>query len=153
MTKSKRNLRQRASSPEAMEAAMPPAAPPRAIALVLVVFATLSVGSYRQESATWDEPIHLAMGYAALTRHDYRVDPEHPPFLRMWAALPLLTIRGITLDTSAIDQSSPSEWAEGKLYLFSRRFLYVDNDADRLLYAARFMVVLLGIGLGVLLFC
>jgi len=157
MTKSKRNVRQHASPPEPKEAARPLAAPPRVIALVLVVFAivfaTLSVGSYRQESATWDEPIHLAMGYAALTRHDYRVDPEHPPFLRMWAALPLLTIRGITLDTSAIDQSSPSEWAEAKLYLFSRRFLYVDNDADRLLYAARFMVVLLGIGLGVLLFC
>jgi hypothetical protein len=31
--------------------------------------------------------------------------------------------------------------------------LYVANDADRLLYAARFMIVLLGVLLGVLLFC
>jgi hypothetical protein len=40
-----------------------------------------------------------------------------------------------------------------KQFDFSHQFMYVDNDADRLLYAARFMVVVLGVVLGVLLFC
>ena len=38
-----------------------------------------------------------------------------------------------------------------KQFDFGHQFLYVDNDADRLLYAARFMVVVLGVVLGVLL--
>ena len=65
-------------------------------AITLLVFATvfitLTVSSYRHESATWDEPQHVVTGYNALRFHDYRTDPEHPPFLRMWAALPLLAM-------------------------------------------------------------
>ncbi|MGE0706138.1 MAG: hypothetical protein AB7P22_19630, partial [Vicinamibacterales bacterium] len=121
------------------------------LAIFAVVFITLQVSSYRQKSATWDEPIHLTMGYAALTRSDYRVDPEHPPFLRMWAALPLLFIDGIELDTTSIEAAPPNRWALGDLIDFSRHFLYSQN-ADQLLYAARFMIVLLGVALGVLLF-
>ena len=60
-------------------------------AVVLLIFAaafiTLTVSSYVQKSATADEPTHLTAGYTALKLGDYRIDPEHPPFLRMWAAL------------------------------------------------------------------
>src|SRR5437667_638233 len=126
-------------------------------ALVLVafavVFSALAVVSYTQKSATWDEPQHVTTGYLALTRGDYRTDPEHPPFLRMWASLPLLAIRGIKLDTSVIDQTPPSDWVALKQFYFCHQFMYLDNDADRLLYAARFMIVVLGVGLGVLVFC
>lgn len=118
-----------------------------------VVFVTLAVVSYTQKSATWDEPVHVTNGYVTLARHDYRVDPEHPPFLRMWAALPLMVLQGIKLDTSIIDRTAPTPWAFEKLFDFSHRFMYVDNDADRLLYTARFMIVVLGVALGVLLFC
>lgn len=40
----------------------------------------------------------------------------------------------------------------GEAYGFSHEYLYTINDADRLLYVARFMDVLLGVLLGVLLF-
>ena len=67
---------------------------PTRTALVLVAFATvfigLTVSSYRQETTTVDEPQHIVTGYTALVLKDYRVDPLHPPFLRLWAALPLL---------------------------------------------------------------
>ena len=62
-----------------------------------VAFITLTVGSYTQKSATVDEPQHLTAGYAALRLHDYRIDPEHPPFLRMWAALPLLAMPDVRI--------------------------------------------------------
>jgi hypothetical protein len=71
----------------------------------------------------------------------------------MWAALPLMALNGINLDTAIIDETDPTAWAMEKLFVFSHQFMYVDNDADRLLYAARFMVVILGVLLGVLLFC
>ncbi len=118
-----------------------------------LVFIGLTVNSYVRESATWDEPQHLTTGYVALTRGDYRIDPEHPPLLRLWAALPLLPLRDIRLDTRAIDTAPPAAWVGLGQFVFCHDFLYRQNEADRLLYRARFMIVLLGVLLGVLVFC
>jgi hypothetical protein len=123
-----------------------------ALSAFAVVFIALSVSSYTQKSATWDEPQHLTAGYLALRAADWRTDPEHPPFLRMWAALPLLLMRGIRYDTAVIDPVPPEAWAGMGQFEYAHWFLYKLNDADRLLYAARFMIVLLGVLLGVLLF-
>jgi hypothetical protein len=126
------------------------------IAATLIVFAVafgaLQVFAYAQKSATIDEPIHLATGYAALAARDYRVETTHPPFMRMWAALPLVFMRDVHLDTSVIDRTEPAAWHSGAAFDFSTKFLYVDNDADRLLNAARFMIVICGILLGILVF-
>ena len=111
-----------------------------------VIFIALTVGSYTRQSATVDEPQHLTAGYTALRLHDYRVDQEHPPFLRLWAALPLLAMPDVRLDTNTVS------WRTGQDWDFSHHFLYEINDADHLLYRARFMTVVLGIVLGVLVF-
>ena len=111
-----------------------------------VAFIALTVGSYTQKSATVDEPQHLTAGYTALRWHDYRIDPEHPPFLRMWAALPLLAMPDVRIDTNRPSWSTADGWE------FSHHFLYELNDADHLLYRARFMTVVLGILLGILIF-
>jgi 4-amino-4-deoxy-L-arabinose transferase-like glycosyltransferase len=116
------------------------------------VFLALAVGSYVRESATWDEPQHLIAGYSALKFHDYRTDPEHPPFIRMWGALPLLGMDGIKMDLQKIDPLASASWVMGGQFFFCHDTLYIANDADHLLYAARFMIVLLGVLLGVLLF-
>ena len=111
-----------------------------------VVFVALTVGSYTQKSATVDEPQHLTAGYTALRLHDHRVDPEHPPFLRLWAAMPLLAMSDVKLETNSVAWQTGDDWA------YSHHFLYQLNDADRLLYRARFMTVVLGVILGVLVF-
>src|SRR6266404_4955296 len=125
-----------------------------AVALLVfaAVFITLAVSSYTRESATWDEPQHVVAGYNALRFHDYRTDPEHPPFIRMWAALPLLVMDDVKVDLWKIDGTDPSSWATGGQFFFCHDVLYGANDADRLLYLERFMIVLLGVLLGVLLF-
>jgi hypothetical protein len=117
-----------------------------------VAFVALAVGGYSGTSATWDEPIHLTAGYVALTSGDFRVDPSHPPLLRMWAALPILAMGPIQADTRTIDASAPGSWLQDA-YRFAHRFMYRDNDADRMLAAARVMVVILGVLLGILVFC
>jgi hypothetical protein len=117
-----------------------------------LVFVALQVGSYTRASATWDEPGSLAAGYAAITARDYRPAIEHPPLTRMWAALPLQTLPAIAIDTHALDSVSPEALAFQGPFEMGHRFLYRDNDADRLLYRARFMTVLLGVVLGLLLF-
>jgi hypothetical protein len=123
------------------------------LSVFAAIFITLTVTSYTQKSATWDEPQHLIAGYNALKLHDYRTDPEHPPFLRLWAALPLLTKHDIQMDVSVIDKIDPTIWVGNLQFEFCHGFLYVLNNADRLLYPARFMIVLLGVLLGILLFC
>src|SRR5690242_20674914 len=54
------------------------------------LFAALAVGSARNESVTYDEPLHMQEGIAALTRHTFDVDPLNPPLVRELAALPIV---------------------------------------------------------------
>ena len=105
------------------------------IAIVLgafaIAFASLTVSSYVGKSATADEPINLTAGYTMLKLKDYRIHPDNMPLLRMWAALPLLAMRDVQLNTN-----SPA-WVSSSRLQFSHDFLYKDNDADRMLYRAR----------------
>jgi 4-amino-4-deoxy-L-arabinose transferase-like glycosyltransferase len=127
----------------------------------VVVFVSLQVWSYTRTSATWDEPGSLAAGYAALASRDYRPAIEHPPLTRLWAALPLLFMSGVSFDTRALDSARPEVVAFQGPFDIGHRFLYKENNtlrqaqsgADGLLYRARFMNVLLGVLLGVLVFC
>ena len=110
-------------------------------AALLALFVVLTLRASAEASAAWDEPIHLTAGYAALASGDYRIDPSHPPLLRMWAALPLLLSGDPAIDTSVVDASTPEAWL-GKAYAFAHQFMYVANDADRMLAAARIMVAI-----------
>src|SRR5438477_12249526 len=75
-----------------------PVPPPRAAAAViaaaaLVAFIALALGDLLTASPTSDETAHLVAGYSYLVTHDYRLNPEHPPLVKMVAALPLLGMR------------------------------------------------------------
>jgi len=115
------------------------------LAIFAVVFGALALGSYTRKSAVADEPSHLATGYAALRFGDFRTDVEHPPLVRLWAAVPLL------FSDVKFDHENP-HWKKRVFWPWSWEFLYKMNDADKLLYRARFMIVLLGIGLGAIVF-
>jgi tetratricopeptide (TPR) repeat protein len=133
-----------------------PAGRRAASAIVLVTFVLLFVGlrasSLTKKSATWDEPVHLTAGYLALHDGDYRVDPSHPPFMRMWAALPLLLMDSVHADVTAIDSATDDGWLRESPH-YSSQFLYSRHDADQRLQAARFMIVFWGVALGILVFC
>ncbi len=113
----------------------------------------IAAGGYisSRTAAAWDEPAHLAAGYLALSQSDYRLDPAHPPFLRMWAALPLLAMDGVAMPRGAADSATPGTWLSAG-YRFARRVVHVDNDADRLLNAGRLMTQLLSVLLGAFVF-
>ncbi|MBI3268115.1 MAG: glycosyltransferase family 39 protein [Planctomycetes bacterium] len=141
--------------PAARLGAPPPAAPPPPLAagraegllplalrflplLLLAGYALLAVTSVREKSATFDEGIHLAAGYSYWRLQDYRISTAHPPLAFEWAALPLLPLQ------PRLDPAWP-EWARADQWGVSRRFLYAaGNDADRLLFRARSMMVVLG---------
>jgi hypothetical protein len=117
----------------------------------VVIYLALGLVSYTQKSSTWDEPQHLLRGLLAW-RGDHRMDPEHPPLLRLWAALPVAGDPTVRIHPGPIDQISPADWVGHRQFQFAHQTLYELNDADRLLYRARFMILLLGALLGILIF-
>src|SRR5438093_3538442 len=105
-----------------------------AIALIGIfcLQALLAIGRL---SATSDEPIHLAAGYSYLQTRDFRMNPEHPPLAKLLAALPLLALHP-GFDTSE------QNWKAAVQDAFAFKFLY-GNDADRLLFWSRAVMVLI----------
>lgn len=61
-----------------------------AVASLLLIFALEIFFSARTESQTFDEPAHLYAGYSYWLHGDFGVNPEHPPLVKLIAALPLL---------------------------------------------------------------
>ena len=59
--------------------------------LLLTLFVQIVLGG-RLLSATFDETAHLPAGYAYLKTGDLRLNPQHPPLIKMLAAVPLLAL-------------------------------------------------------------
>jgi 4-amino-4-deoxy-L-arabinose transferase-like glycosyltransferase len=109
------------------------------------VYVALAVTSLRTQSATFDEGSHLPAGYTYLELGDHRLNPEHPPLVKILAALPLLFM-DVTM------KADDEAWAMRRQWEFGKRFLYRWNDADRLLFWGRLPMVALGALLGVSVF-
>lgn len=120
---------------------------PVRVALViglLLVMALQLVHMTRVDSATWDEPHHLFDGYTVWTKHDYRLNPEVPPLVKLTAALPLLG-RHLQVPINR-GRSVPTE-----AFLDGRSFVF-DNGANRTLAPARLACMALTLLLGLLLY-
>jgi hypothetical protein len=62
------------------------------VALLLLMAANL-VASISRKSITNDEIVHIPAGYYHLVAGEFQLNNEHPPLVKMWAALPLLFIQ------------------------------------------------------------
>jgi hypothetical protein len=93
----------------------------------------------RANSQTFDEAVHLAAGYSYLDRHDFRLNPEHPPLLKELAALPVYLRYHVPF------RPPPHLWEQGEKWTISREFLYHSPVfADDLLTTARLPMLALG---------
>ncbi len=100
--------------------------------------------SIRQESITWDEDDHLYAGYMSWKTGDFGLNPEHPPMVKMLAALPIL---GMDLKVPPLQKRN----FKLEAFLGGKDFLF-KNDADTMLFRARMMASLLTVLLAVLVF-
>jgi 4-amino-4-deoxy-L-arabinose transferase-like glycosyltransferase len=98
--------------------------------LLLAVMATELALSARQQSQTFDEAVHIFAGYRYWKNFDFGVNPEHPPLVKLVAALPLLRL---PLRAPASLPDADFKMVE---YAAGRDFLY-RNDAEALLWRAR----------------
>lgn len=111
----------------------------------MATFAAQNIIEMRKQSATFDEVAHLPAGYTYLVKHDFRLNPEHPPLLKVLCALPLLALQ------PRIDFNDPNWEVLPKEYAFGSSFLY-SNNADRLLFWGRLPVVGIAVLLGFFVF-
>jgi len=112
------------------------------VAILLAALFLEEVLSMRLLNASSDEAEHLSAGYSYLKTGDFRLNPQHPPFIKSLAAAPLLFLDPrFNLD----DPNWKSDPPRG--VPFGVNFLYT-NDADRLLFWGRLPIVFLSLLLG-----
>jgi hypothetical protein len=117
-----------------------------AAALLLAAFLVQCLLALPFLTPSFDEHSHLPAGYTYWKTGELRLNPQHPPLVKLLAAAPLLALR------PRVDWSDPS-WAEGNEWRFGHVFFYDwGNDLDRMLLWARLPMVALGGLLGVYVF-
>lgn len=115
-----------------------------AVALLLAVMGTELALSVSRQSQTFDEACHVFAGYRYWKNFDFGFNPEHPPLVKLVAAMPILGLP-LRAPSFANDHFRVLEYGAG------RDFLYA-NDANALLWRARLAAALLTIALGVTVF-
>lgn len=112
-------------------------------ALLLVMLAELAF-SARQQSQTFDEAAHIFSGYRYWKNFDFGMNPEHPPLVKLIAALPLLHM--------PIHQPQlPAGDFKAIEFAFGREFLY-SNDAGAILFRARLAAAVFTVALALSIF-
>lgn len=115
-----------------------------------VLFVVLCIGSIRMESITANETAHIPAGVSYLQRFDARMNIEHPPLIKIIAAMPLLFLHPKADYSDSTWTARPGREAE---YLFARRFFESWNaNPGTLAFVARLPMVALAVLLGLSLY-
>ncbi|MGD2113646.1 MAG: glycosyltransferase family 39 protein, partial [Acidobacteriota bacterium] len=118
-----------------------------AAVLLLLLHGALAISSLAVKSVTNDELSHLPAGLAAVATGEIRLNPQHPPLVKLLAGLSASTADpALPLDGSAYERAD--QWTFGRAVLFG-----AGNDHRTLLFRGRLPVVALSLlgGLGVFL--
>jgi 4-amino-4-deoxy-L-arabinose transferase-like glycosyltransferase len=99
------------------------------VILLLLVLEGQLLYSVRQESLTWDEGDHIFAGYMSLKHHDFGLNPEHPPLVKMIAAIPL---QGMNLREPQLQ----NRYFKTEAYLSGRDLIF-QNDFETIIFRAR----------------
>src|SRR5918999_4064887 len=90
-----------------------------AATFLLAVMLLLMFASSQADSLTFDEPAHSAAGYASLRYRDARLNHEHPPLVKVLAALPLLAVAPhFPPASSAWREANNGQWETARIFLY-----------------------------------
>ncbi len=119
------------------------------LALVTVMLGAMAITSayfVREESVTADESIHIAAGLSYLDRRDARLNLEHPPLIKVAAALPLI-LCGARIPVDHPAWRSPQDAMFGAALLQSW-----GNAGESMITAARIPMIVVTLLLGLTVF-
>ncbi|MEY3470941.1 MAG: hypothetical protein RLZZ223_291 [Candidatus Parcubacteria bacterium] len=117
--------------------------------LIVVILGYVAFTSSYGDSLTVDESPHIASGYSYVSKGDYRLNPEHPPLLKLlsgasiWAGSKITGFEVVFPDNiSAWNEKVNAQWDIGYAFLFN-----AGNDANTIIWWARLptiFILLLG---------
>jgi hypothetical protein len=116
------------------------------VAALLAAHAALAISSLWVKSVTFDELTHLPSGLAAVATGEVRLNPQHPPLVKLLAGL-AASLRRPTLRLDGDAYAEGREWDFGREVLFE-----MGNDHMALLRAGRLPVVAISVLAGLLVF-
>jgi hypothetical protein len=114
---------------------------------LLLLYIFMAVSATTQKSATFDESLHLTLGYLYWTQPNNHLAPQNGIFAQTWAALPLLADHLQAPHETGEPRGNMGSWGEGYRFLYS-----MGNNPSAMLFQARTMISLLGATLGALIF-
>src|ERR1700730_12128639 len=82
-----------------------------------------SVLATRLDDYTLDEPYHIAAGVSYVQHGDFRLNPEHPPLIKLWVGS-LLSVTGFRLSSLRQFHDKPDERR------FTEDLVFLPNDPD-----------------------
>ena len=100
-----------------------------AVAVLLLILSAQILHAIHGQSLTWDEGDHIFAGYESWKTHDYGLNPEHPPMVKMLATIPLL---GLDLQVPRLQ----GRFFKTEAYLDGRQMLFHNGPQ----YPARSLV-------------
>ncbi|MGA2966618.1 MAG: phospholipid carrier-dependent glycosyltransferase [Terriglobales bacterium] len=100
-----------------------------AVAFLLLLLSIELIVPARRQSAAFDEGCHTLAGYRYWTQRDFALNPEHPPLVKLLAAVPLLAM-------PLQDSTPPPMFFKVSCFVGGKQFLY-SNNADAVLFRAR----------------
>jgi 4-amino-4-deoxy-L-arabinose transferase-like glycosyltransferase len=107
------------------------------VLVVTIAFLVLGGVEAWRDSATFDEPVYVSSGVAAILHHDVADNAEHPPLFKVLAALPVLVAGPVV--------PSDGHWNVNNERAYSARFVKAQIRAGtmhRVTFAARLVPLL-----------
>ncbi|MEO5356117.1 MAG: glycosyltransferase family 39 protein [Nitrospirae bacterium YQR-1] len=104
--------------------------------VLCVTFVCIGVFSVKDDNLVNDETAHIPSGYAALKEQNFILNLEHPPMLKMIAAVPML-FQKVNYKSDLVSNTPADEWKEG--YRF---FDLNKSNFDTVLLSGRVALIL-----------
>ncbi len=118
------------------------------VIILLAFFTGQCFLSMAQKSPTCDEPVHISAGYSYVSKWDPRMNPEHPPLIKIISALPL-----IFLKLDGLFHSQEFKDGSNSQVMYGVNFVFRNSQPfTKIVFLARVPIVLLGILLGIYVF-
>jgi 4-amino-4-deoxy-L-arabinose transferase-like glycosyltransferase len=116
---------------------------------LLLLLAVNLLAAISRKSITNDEVVHIPAGYYHLVAGDFQLNNEHPPLVKIWAALPLLFIQP---DEPKLPEEGSANFAE-KTWAFHQLFWNGNQDRFGTIgYWSRLMMIPVTMSLGLVIF-
>jgi 4-amino-4-deoxy-L-arabinose transferase-like glycosyltransferase len=117
--------------------------------VLLLLMAVNLCASISRKSITNDEIVHIPAGYYHLVAGEFQLNNEHPPLVKMWAALPLLFVQP---DEPPPPKTEDENFME-RTWGFHERFWQANQPRfQTVTFWPRVMMVPITLALGALIF-